>query len=77
MPAGQSRYYERRLMDNKKYNPVPVDTSDVVLPEELWHSLRRLPRMFMMFGRWDALQKDGHMVQLRILKRNYTSDGSL
>lgn len=35
MPAGQSRYYERRLMDNKKYNPVPVDTSDVALPEEL------------------------------------------
>lgn len=22
-------------MDNKKYNPVPVDTSDVALPEEL------------------------------------------
>lgn len=35
MPAGQSRYYERRLMDNKKYNPVPVDTTDVVLTEEL------------------------------------------
>ena len=22
-------------MDNKKYNPVPIDTSDVALPEEL------------------------------------------
>lgn len=22
-------------MDNKKYNPVPVDTSDILLPEEL------------------------------------------
>lgn len=35
LPAGQSRYYESRLMNNKKYNSVPVDTSDVVLPEEL------------------------------------------
>lgn len=53
------------------YEPKPIDTSDIILPEELLSLTEKLLKMFMMCGLSEGYLRAGYMVQKKIRKRRF------
>ena len=63
-------------MTDKKYDPKPVDTSDVILPEELLALTDRIQRARCM-GSWKNERRLGLRSRKRSAEKDNTAFGSI